>query len=70
MKPETEQDIRRCLGVVLGREPGDLEEAIRTLDNLKTSTGGHLFHYLSKRSYEKAWILLEGGDPEKGICAR
>lgn len=68
MKPETIEEIRGALAVVLGKQTGDLEEAIRTLDHLKTSASGHLAHYLTKRSYAKAWILLEGGDPEKGTC--
>ncbi|MFO7725023.1 MAG: hypothetical protein R6V45_05685 [Oceanipulchritudo sp.] len=69
MKAETEAEIRCCLGVILGREEGNLSHSIRRLDSLRAEAGGHLRHYLGKRSYEKAWILLEGGDPEKGICS-
>ena len=68
MNSKCEHDIRQCLAVILGHEAGDLETAIRTLDTLKVSATGHLAHYLTKRSYQKAWILLEGGDPEKGTC--
>jgi hypothetical protein len=70
MNSKTEHDIRQCLAVILGHESGDLETAIRTLDTLKVSATGHLGHYLTKRSYQKAWILLEGDDPEKGTCGR
>ena len=69
MKTETRTEIRTCLGVVLGHEKGDLGDSIRRLDCLREEAEGHLRHYLGKRSYEKAWILLEGGDPEKGICS-
>jgi hypothetical protein len=68
MNPQTTEEIRQCLGVVIGRREGDLAAAIRRLDELRDSTSGHLAHYLGKRSYQKAWILLGGGDPEKGGC--
>ncbi len=61
-------DIRNSLAIVLGENTGDLAVAIRRLDHLKDRAPGHLGHYLAKRSYQKAWIHLEGGDPEKGIC--
>lgn len=61
--------IRQHLAVILGRESGDLAVSIRALDELKGSATGHLAHYLAKRSYGKAWILLDGGDPEKGVCS-
>ena len=61
-------DIRESLAVVLGQSPGDLAAAIRRLDQLKDRASGHLGHYLAKRSYQKAWLFLQGGDPEKGIC--
>ena len=70
MKTEEIEEIRQNLAVILGIEEGDLAASIRKLDTLKASVTGHLSHYLSKRSYQKAWILLEGGDPEKGICAK
>ena len=61
--------LRGHLAVILGKEEGDLAAAILALDGLKASVQGHLAHYLAKRSYQKAWVLLEGGDPEKGICS-
>ena len=63
------EQIRGHLAVILGKEAGDLPAALLALDGLKSSVRGHLAHYLAKRSYQKAWILLEGGDPEKGVCA-
>lgn len=69
MNPETIDEIRGCLEVVLGRQAGHLAPAIRRLDELRGTAQGHLAHYLAKRSYQKAWILLEGDDPEKGTCA-
>ena len=56
------------LEVVLQKKEGNLAEAIQSLDHLKGSAKGHLSHYLAKRSYQKAWILLNGEDPEKGVC--
>lgn len=70
MTTETEAHIRDSLEIILGREKGDLAEAIARLDRLKGLARGHLGHYLANRSYQKAWILLEGGDPEKGVCGR
>ena len=70
MKTEDKAIIRHQLAVILGHEEGDLGEAIRALDSLREAAGGHLGHYLAKRSYQKAWIFLEGGDPEKGTCGR
>lgn len=63
----TEQ-IMEHLEVVLQKRPGDLGAAIRQLDAVRARATGHLSHYLAKRSYQKAWILLNGGDPEKGVC--
>jgi hypothetical protein len=62
-------EIKRHLAVILGREPGDLAGAIGALDQLRGETSGHLSHYLAKRSYEKAWILLSGENPERGVCS-
>ena len=69
MQSDPSSEIRRHLAVILGRAAGDLTRAISALDELAGAAGGHLGHYLRKRSYQKAWILLEGGDPEAGACA-
>lgn len=68
METALHEEVRTHLRVILGMESGDIREALGRLDQLKDSASGHLAHYLGKRSYQKAWILLEGGDPEKGIC--
>tara|TARA_A100001037_G_scaffold242005_1_gene222340 strand:- start:177 stop:395 length:219 start_codon:yes stop_codon:yes gene_type:complete len=51
---------------------GDLAKAIRTLDEILASRGkelpGRLRHFLENRSYQKALVFLEGGEPEKGTC--
>ena len=51
-----------------------LRPALARLDELTASmpplTSASLRHYLNKRSYQKARILLEGGDPEAGVCPR
>lgn len=62
------EKILQELAVVLQKKEGDLAAAILSLDSLKGSVSGHLSHYLKNRSYQKAWILLNGGDPEKGVC--
>lgn len=66
---ELKTQIQGHLAVILGNEAGDLPAAIAALDALKGSVRGHLSHYLEKRSYAKAWTLLEGEDPEKGACS-
>ena len=53
-------------------KPGDLAEAIRSLDEVLVNRGkalpGRLRHFLENRSYQKALVFLEGGEPEKGTC--
>jgi hypothetical protein len=61
-------EILENLEVVLQKREGDLARAILALDSAAERVTGHLAHYLKKRSYQKAWILLQGGDPEKGVC--
>lgn len=68
MNRDLEKEIREALAIVLGKEEGNLSEALVHLDGVRASVNGPLGHYLSRRSYEKAWTLLEGGDPEKGTC--
>ena len=51
---------------------GELALAIRSLDEVlgdqEKELPGRLRHFLEKRSYEKALVFLEGGEPEKGTC--
>lgn len=69
MEEKFRATIRQHLAVILGHASGDLAASIQALDTLKSEARGHLAHYLAKRSYQKAWVLLEGGDPEKGVCS-
>ncbi len=62
------EKIIENLEIILQKREGDLASATLSLDSLKSAVSGHLSHYLTKRSYEKAWILLNGDDPEKGVC--
>ena len=57
--------------ITAGRPPAPnlaLRSALARLDELTAAmpptTKADLRHYLQKRSYQKARILLEGGDPE------
>jgi len=70
MDTATIEKIRHHLGIILGHEAGCLPEAIGYLDECKDQAEGHLAHYLKNRSYEKAWIFLQGDKPESGICGR
>lgn len=64
------EKVRGALAVILGEETGDLTRALALLDTLKEEASGPLRHYLAQRSYQKAWVLLAGGRPEKGTCGR
>jgi hypothetical protein len=47
-----------------------LSELDRLTRTLPPGSNPDLLHYLHKRSYEKARLLLEGLDPESGACPR
>ncbi len=47
-----------------------LSELDRLTRSLPPGSNADLLHYLHKRSYEKARLLLEGFDPESGACPR
>ena len=64
------EKIRYHLGVILGHETGCLPDAIEYLDEQKDMVEGHLSHFLKNRSYQKAWVFLQGEKPESGICGR
>ena len=49
---------------------GLLQELDRLTRTLPPGSNADLLHYLHKRSYEKARLLLEGTDPEAGACPR
>lgn len=52
----------------------DLPIAIQSLDKVLGEQGhelpGRLRHFLENRSYQKALVFLEGGEPEKGTCGK
>ena len=49
----------------------DLKTALRNLDEIVIQEGtqidAKLRHFLNNRSYEKALLWIEGGEPEKGF---
>jgi hypothetical protein len=51
---------------------GSLLKALSTLDEIVASPSSNLHprlkHFLQNRSYEKALIWIEGGQPDKGTC--
>jgi hypothetical protein len=53
---------------------GELPIAIQALDKVLAERGnelpGRLRHFLENRSYQKALVFLEGGEPEKGTCGK
>ncbi len=65
MEPETVDEIRENLAIVLGRKGGGLalQDALRRLDSYvesdRVTLDAHLQHYLKNRSYEKAFDYLE-----------
>ena len=52
----------------------ELPRAIQALDEVLAERGnelpGRLRHFLENRSYQKALVFLEGGEPEKGTCGK
>lgn len=68
-------EIKSCLRVITNPKdarPGEFRENLDRLDGLleahRASLHPRLRHFLENRSYQKAWIWLEGGAPEKGSC--
>ena len=58
----------------MSAQKGSLSVAIKGLDQIvhKSSDELHpkLKHFLQNRSYEKALVWLNNGDPEKGTCGK
>ena len=56
------------------KEKPNLLVALRKLDECVQESGNEmnprLRHFLENRSYEKALLWIEGGEPEKGICQK
>lgn len=60
--------IRHHLRVILGKKDGAIADSLRALDAAAGEVPGELRHYLRKRSYAKAEIWLDGGQPPHGTC--
>ena len=56
------------------KDKPDLVGALRKLDECVQNRGNEmnprLRHFLENRSYEKALLWIDGGEPEKGICQK
>lgn len=56
------------------QEQPDLVMALRKLDGFVREKGTEmeprLRHFLQNRSYEKALLWIDGGQPEKGKCQK
>jgi len=69
------EEIKSCLRVIMNpneAQSGELSASIRRLDeilkNSRVDLQPRLRHFLENRSYAKALIWLDGGEPEKGVC--
>jgi hypothetical protein len=68
-------EIKKCLRTITepkDARPGELGESLQRLDEIANDeeVGLHpkLRHFLENRSYGKALLWLEDGEPEKGVC--
>ncbi len=64
-----------CLKIIVHPKvapPGSVVKALQKLDDITCDTTLELHprlkHFLMNRSYEKALIWLDDGEPEKGTC--
>jgi len=71
------EDILKSLRVITNptqTSARDLPMAIQALDSALVERGnelpGRLRHFLENRSYQKALVFLEGGEPEQGTCGK
>jgi hypothetical protein len=67
--------MKNCLKIITNPKTaasGSLSKALSTLDEIVASPSSNLHprlkHFLRNRSYEKALVWIEGGQPEKGTC--
>ncbi|MAK46770.1 MAG: hypothetical protein CMI24_05910 [Opitutae bacterium] len=68
-------EIRESLLAIISpndKEDTDLIGTLRKLDEVVQQKGKEmnprLRHFLENRSYEKALLWIDGGEPEKGVC--
>lgn len=73
MKDEIRESLKAIVTPVENKG-SDLVEALRTLDAIVSNHSRDLHpqmrHFLQNRSYEKALLWLDGGEPVKGICQK
>ena len=50
--------------------PSAIQELDKFLAERRSELPGRLRHFLENRSYQKALVFLEGGEPEKGTCGK
>ena len=69
------EEVKKCLKVITtpkAAKPGELGESLRRLDEIvkdaQAALHPRLRHFLENRSYGKALLWLEDGEPEKGVC--
>ena len=69
------EEIKKCLRTITAprdARPGELGNCLQRLDEIVKDAGSGLHprlrHFLENRSYGKALLWLEDGEPEKGVC--
>ena len=69
------EEIKNCLRTITtprSARAGELGKSLQRLDEIAKDAGAGLHprlrHFLENRSYEKALLWLEDGEPEKGVC--
>ena len=69
------EEMINCLNIITKPKvapKGSLPKALQKLDEIVLDPSYELHprlkHFLQNRSYEKALIWLDDGQPEKGIC--
>ena len=69
------EEIKKCLRTITApgdAKPGELGKSLQRLDEIAKEAGSGLHprlrHFLENRSYGKALLWLEDGEPEKGVC--
>ena len=71
MMENIKKSLRAIVSPVKNEKP-DLVSALRNLDDIVSNPPDDLHpklrHFLQNRSYEKALLWIEGGEPTKGTC--
>lgn len=70
-------EVLNCLKIITtpkGENVGSLPRALKSLDEIAHNSNADLHprlkHFLQNRSYEKALIWLNNGEPDKGTCGK